>query len=106
MIITKSQEFINRVVGAISKNEYIGSAKLVQYYDPNIFSGEFTENDAVFKKRNEFAYQSEYRFAINTGFNGEDSLILNIGPIRDIAHFCDIEEINSSLTLTLPKKNA
>ncbi|MCF7484204.1 hypothetical protein L3V31_21150 [Vibrio sp. J1-1] len=86
VLVHNPREFINRIVEAVKSQDFVeGKAGLVTYYDPDTFSGDFRGIDAVFVKQNNFSHQSEYRFVIDTGHLGNEPLILNIGPIRDIA---------------------
>ena len=100
VLVTKPREFAHRVKEAVQRKGYGMKAKLVDYYNPDEFSGTFTEEE-VFKKRIEFQHQSEYRFSINTGLPGDGPLTLEIGDIRDIAHLCDTSSINKGLELNI-----
>lgn len=102
VVIRNVTEFQLRVKKAAQDNKYTGSFKLVDYYNPEKFSGFFTENDAVFKKRKEFQHQREYRFSLNTGTSDNKAIILEIGDIRDIAEVCNSNEVNDSLEIKLP----
>ena len=62
---------------------YRAWSHLVRYYDPSSFHGRFEGIDPVFRKRTDYSYQREYRFAIDTGTTGDDPLHLDIGDIRD-----------------------
>lgn len=101
MVVTQYMTFIDRVSNAVRSNNYGLSAHLVDYYDPNTFTGSFSEVDAVFKKRNEFSHQKEFRFAFDTGVSGDNPLILDIGDITDITTLCNVEELNELLTVSL-----
>lgn len=86
VVITNYTEFVKRVYGAAVEAEYGLVGKLVSYYDyasgtPPITS----EIGTIFTKRDEYEYQSEFRFAIKTGTVGDDPIILDIGKIDDIA---------------------
>lgn len=101
VVVTQYMTFIDRVSNAVRSNNYGLRAGLVDYYDPNTFTGSFNEVDAVFKKRNEFSHQKEFRFAFDTGVSGDNSLILDIGDITDITTLCNVEELNELLTISL-----
>ena len=103
VVVTQCKTFIDRVRNAAKSNNYECQARLVDYYDPNIFSGSFSEFDAVFKKRNEFSHQKEFRFAFDTGVSGDNPLILDIGDITDITTLCNVKEFNELLTISLTK---
>jgi len=101
VIITQPVSFIERVSAAIKMKRHRGSAGLVEYYDPETFSGEFSNRDALFRKRKEFSYQSEYRFAFNTDTTGSESVTLDVGSLRDIAQTLLIEDIYGGTKLEL-----
>lgn len=102
VVVTQAKPFIDRVVGA-AKDEGFGlKAGLVEYYDPSLFSGNFSEDEAVFRKRKEFQHQREYRFSFDTGTSGDGPIKLNIGDISDIALLCSTSEVNNLLQVKLP----
>ena len=102
--ITENSEFIKRVEDAIAREGYKLLRGLVQYYDPEVGSPfRVDDNRIVLAKRKEFAWQREYRFAIDTGTNGLEPIILNIGPIDDIAMLVRTEDINRTLKIQLPQ---
>jgi hypothetical protein len=101
VIITEPASFIERVASAIKSKTQWGTAGLVEYYDPDTFSGEFSVRDALFRKREEFSYQSEYRFAFSTNTTGSDSISLDIGSLRDIAQTLSMDDIYAGIKLEL-----
>lgn len=101
VIIRNSKEFIHRIEEAVKSKGYRGSAKLVDYYSSEEFSGHFTEQEAVFKKRIEFQHQREYRIAL-AGFPGDGPITLEIGDIRSFAQMCDVSDVNKGLEIKLP----
>ena len=94
VVITDVPEFMRRFGAAIEAHRYRGWSHLVRYYDPSSFHGHFEGIEAVFRKRSEYSYQREYRFAIDTGRAGDDPLHLDIGDIRDITKRSRPEELN------------
>jgi len=101
VLITNTSEFINRVVKAIREQGYIGTAGLVDYYNPDTFSGDFSHRDALFRKRDEFSHQSEYRFVIKRDSEENIPVTLNIGSIRDIAVPYKTSDFNEGLEIKL-----
>ncbi|GAB3215651.1 hypothetical protein [Pseudaeromonas pectinilytica] len=101
VIVTNVTKFIERVNAAVSSNNYGLNAGLVEYYDPAIFNGSFSEVESIFRKRDEYKHQREYRFSFDTGIAGHDPLILNIGDISDIAMQCKVSDINTKLEVKL-----
>jgi hypothetical protein len=102
VVVTNFTQFMDRVKAATRKNNYGLNASLVDYYNPDTFSGTFSEEEAVFKKRNEYSHQKEYRFAFDIGVTGKEPLFLDIGDISDITTQCNVAGINKLLEIKLP----
>ena len=94
VVITDIAAFMSRIESACTGNGYRVASKLVKYYDPDTFHGNFQELEAVFWKQTTFSFQREFRIAIDTYTTGEDPLILEIGAISDIAYPIAASEIN------------
>lgn len=103
VIVTSASLFVERVMAAALEKGFQGSAGLVDYYDPESYSGQFSDRDAIFRKHKEFAHQSEYRFAIKTESEENGPIVLDVGSLRDIAYSSKISDINNSLELRLPE---
>jgi hypothetical protein len=98
VVIHNTKKFIDRMVASIRKAGYGDSAKagMVEYYDPENFTGEFGDRAAFYKTKN-FSHQKEYRFVVDTQTENETSLILDIGEIRDIAHISDTWDVKVNI---------
>ncbi|TKF13740.1 hypothetical protein FCV43_19895 [Vibrio genomosp. F6] len=104
VVVTNFTKFVERVHNAAVVNNYGMSDGLVDYYDPNEFSGSFLELEAIFKKRSEFSHQKEYRFAFDTGVSDKTPLVLDVGNLSDIVTLCDVEKLNQVLEIRLSEK--
>ena len=72
--------------------------RLVRYSDePSV---DVTGVDTIFHKRECYKNQREYRFAIFTGSDICDPLILETGDLRDIAILCNSAEINEGIQIS------
>ncbi|MEL0655223.1 hypothetical protein V6257_09300 [Pseudoalteromonas issachenkonii] len=100
VIVTNVEEFINRVFNKAEQQQLNFKAGLIEYYDPEIFSGKFKDDDAIFKKRIEFSHQKEYRFAFYPNNISDDAMNLDIGNIRDIAFKMEAREINNEIKIS------
>jgi len=78
VIFTHTQEFLSRVEAAAKHQDLKGECRLVQYYDENNYTGEAGR----FWKSSGFAYQSEYRIALETGAEGP--FPFEVGDLGDI----------------------
>ena len=97
VVIKNIPAFMNRIESAVKEKGYRLSRGLVKYYDPETFHGSFSDWDAVFRKRNEFRYQQEYRFVIDTRVIGDWPIVLEIGDIGDITSCFHASKINREL---------
>ncbi|WP_159817115.1 hypothetical protein [Colwellia sp. 20A7] len=100
VVIHNPKEFLRRVTSAMENTGNGGGAKLVEYYNPDEFHGHFSEQDVVFRKRDEYSHQSEYRIYIDTDTQGDEAFELEVGNIEDIAQSCDSNEINSKMAVS------
>ncbi len=101
--ITDNPEFLRRVKVGADRQGYKLFRGLVNYYDPEVGTP-LTPLDIgiVFAKCQKYAYQKEYRFAIDTGSSGYEPITLNIGRIDDIAVRLETTDINRQLSIRLP----
>lgn len=102
--IVPAGEFMGRLDTALRslnhQGSYVGRG-LVQYYDPDTFSGSFDEDKAIFWKKNSFSHQKEFRFYVYDGSTGDDARTLNVGDLSDIAFNCHKADVNSSVVIEL-----
>lgn len=85
VVIKDVGEFIRRVREAATAEGFVVGQDQVAYYDPGTYHGFTPLAAAVFRKHEGYSYQSEFRFAIHTGTEGDNHITLEIGDIRDIA---------------------
>ena len=104
VVVTDASEFLNRVKTAITTNGYRLRSGLVKYYNAETFHGHFDGIDAIFRKRDEYQHQREYRFAIDTFIMGTDPIILDIGDISDITIRCNAADINKTLKIKVTEQ--
>jgi|TARA_B110000211_G_scaffold83857_1_gene98166 hypothetical protein len=106
VLITSVSQFIKRVTESAKCHNYGLTAGLVEYYDPKTFHGTFSETESIFRKRDEYQHQKEYRLVFNSGFQGDAPLILSIGDISDITMKCKVADINRYLDIKLPENSS
>ena len=100
VMVTDAAAFFRRIKSAADSQSYRRYKSLVQYYNPDTFHGQFDGVEAIFRKRDEYKYQREYRIAIKTG-KGPDPITFDIGDISDITTRYDIDSINRDIYTTL-----
>ena len=94
VVVKNVPEFINRMRCSAQASDYRIAYKLVKYYDPTTFHGNFHDIESVFWKQEQFSFQREFRFAIDSGTLGNCSLRMEIGDISDIATRLKSTELN------------
>lgn len=94
VVVKNVPEFIGRIEKSAKSEGYRNYRGLVQYYDPESFHGSFTDGEAVFRKRDEYKHQQEFRFVFEPLIIGTDHIELDIGDISDIAMRIDSADIN------------
>lgn len=104
LLITDSNEFLNRINNAVIRDKLIGSHGFVQYYDEGVDSADFWcslikagMNNIAFRKRKCYAYQQEYRWLIEHPPTQNDFYELDIGNISDISVVFETEQILNAL---------
>jgi len=93
--VTKIEEFLDRAVEA-ARNAGLNhfQSKLVEYFDPEEYSGEVGR----FRKRSAFAYQSEFRIAVEPG--SVIPILLSLGSLLDCtSEVLPISKVNEYLDL-------
>jgi hypothetical protein len=78
IIVTNTQEFLNRIATAADRLGLSSQYGLVGYYDEQSYTGE----TGPFSKPSAFAHQREFRIVIRPG--AIDTFRLNIGSLEDI----------------------
>lgn len=101
VIIPTVPAFIDRVCN-FAKNQGHGVAhSLVDYFEEDKFSGQFTGLQPLFMKRKSYEYQSEFRLIFDSNLP-EGPLILNIGPLHDLhAMKVKTKDINGMIQMKL-----
>ena len=99
VMIKNGQEFFDRVEKAAWSNDYPIKRGLVEYYDPDTFTGSFPGMSGAFRKQEKFKPEREYRIAFDSGDSSNNATVLDIGNIKDIAIRSSIDEINRNMKL-------
>lgn len=100
VVIINVREFIEKVRKTAISEECSSWRGLVDYFNPNTFHGSFNEVESVFKKRDTYSYQKEYRFVFDSGKHDGEKTI-HVGPLDEIAIKVKTKEINSKMELKL-----
>lgn len=92
--------FVNRVRSTAKERGIPCRSRLVEYYDPETFHGDFDGLKAAFNKRNIYEHQNEYRFCFQLdGVSGPQKI--QVGPLAGMAVKMLTKDLKSTLQLQL-----
>ena len=94
VMVYKVEDFIEKIRKHIFDNGHEFSKGLVKYYDPETFHGSFKGIESVFRKRNIYSYQSEYRFAFYLKNTDIGTQTISVGSLKDCAIKIPTKELN------------
>ena len=94
VVIKDVSDFVDRMRAAAFSHGYRIARGLVKYYDSETFNGSFPGIEAAFWKQQQYGYQREFRFAIDTRSMSAGPLCLEIGNLSDIAMRLRASELN------------
>jgi hypothetical protein len=100
VVIYKVDDFISMVQKAAKEKNFACWNGLIGYYDPDTYHGNFSEIEAVFRKRNLYENQREYRFAFGS-HEPEGNKVIHLGPLDGIAIKVPTREINDKIELKI-----
>ena len=92
LVMMEPQSFIRKIEQALSKKDLKAKANLVSYVDQT-YQGPM----GPFRKRDNYAYQSEWRLIVRSG--SEEPFKLYIGDITDISIIINTSEINQLISV-------
>jgi len=102
--IIEARVFIERLDKVLKTEVQAGNIVgrgLVEYFDPETFSGSFDEDQAIMRKKNCFSHQKEYRIFLYNGSSGDDPRAINIGDLSDVAVNCHKADLNKHMAINL-----
>jgi hypothetical protein len=100
VVVYRVGDFLDRVNKASDDRNFTCWNGAIGYYDPQTFHGTFEELEAIFRKRNTYEHQNEYRFAFGS-HEPEGAKTIRVGSLEDIAFKIQTCEINEKLQLRL-----
>ena len=94
VVVYRFSEFLSRAQNAAGARQRWYKFAPVEYYNPLSFHGDFSDDEAIFRKTMDYAYQQEYRIALNTSTDGDAPVTLDIGNLKDITLLYRSDELN------------
>ena len=94
VLIRDGNEFLSRVIDVANYKKYWIRCSLVQYYDPRDGTPFMTGNEQIiFAKQKKYAWQREFRIAIEPSILSVGALDFSIGEINHIAELLCTSEL-------------
>lgn len=100
VVVYQVEDFIAKARQAATAQNYAYWNGSIKYYDPETFSGSFKDLVSVFRKRNTYAHQNEYRFVFGSN-EPEGTKLMRVGSLDGIAFKLSTKEFNEKVQLTL-----
>lgn len=97
VVITNSQEFIDRMETALREKCFRFARGLVEYFDEQELHGSLDADKVGFYKRSVYEVQSEYRFLVDSDVSAEIPFWLEVGDLSDITMIMTPAEFNENL---------
>ena len=96
VVIHDVSAFVEKVRNTAKEIGVVCQSRLVEYYDPETFHGNFDGVEAAFNKRNIYEHQNEYRFCFQMDGPGRPQKI-HVGPLTGIAVKMNTKDLKSTL---------
>jgi hypothetical protein len=100
VLVSPPEVFVRKFRAATERDGFASKGGLVRYFDSTRISGPF--KDPVFNKKQQFAWQREFRFVVNRRLVTAEPYRLDIGDISDLCHLCDTATFNEQLKVDAP----
>lgn len=98
VVVFNVEKFIEKVAATAIREGFKCYRSLVDYFEPDTFHGSFGEIESIFKKRDMYSYQKEFRFAFDSvELEGEKTLY--VGSLDGIAFRIPTREIDKRMKL-------
>lgn len=94
-VITPAVPFLDRLREALKRQGCKATAKLVEYYDDEVFHGEIPMADIPFKKQKRFSYQREFRLCVYPSIQKDAAITIDIGDISAICGKVEAARLHS-----------
>ncbi len=92
--------FVNKVRSTAREKGIPCQSRLVEYYDPDTFHGDFDGMKAAFNKRSTYEHQNEYRFCFQVdGPSGPQKI--HVGSLAGMAVKMLTKDLKSTLRLQM-----
>lgn len=101
VVVHKVEQFVQAVASYAKRNNMRACHGLVEYFDPDTFTGSFKGIEAIFRKRKAYSYQNEFRFVFNANSETRKPIKIKVGPLNDLARMGPLRDIISGLEIKI-----
>ena len=101
VVIYKVGRFIETVLSHAKNNDMKICHGLVEYFDPERFTGSFRGVEAIFRKRKTYKHQNEFRFAFNANNGTQGPIKISVGPLKEFAFMGPLKDIIERLKIEI-----
>ena len=101
VVICNVERFIKAVESHAKNNNMKIYHGLVEYFDPETFTGSFKGVEAIFRKRKKYRYQNEFRFALNTSSETHETVTIKVGTLNEFAFIGPLRDIIERLKIEI-----
>jgi hypothetical protein len=101
VVVYDVERFIRAVESYAGTNNMETCHGLVEYFDPEGFTGSFKGVEPIFRKRNTYGHQNEFRFAFNTNKKAQRPIKFNVGPLNDFAFIGPLADIIEGIQIKI-----
>ena len=98
--IHRPHEFVERVKAAADKLDVPMDCGFVAYGRHPMPDHGMKDVALIFRKREQYKYEREFRFAFESPQRVDGPLVLDVGDLNDIAHLLRTREFNDHLMIT------
>jgi hypothetical protein len=99
---TNTQEFLNRIVTALTSQNIEFTMGPVEYIDEQKYNGRIPNKKLGFVKSNNFSYQNEYRLYIPNKSSDSGIKYLDVGNLSDITAITVFDELKNNIQIEFP----
>ncbi len=101
VVIHKVESFMEAVKSHARSNNMKICHGLVEYFDPERFTGSFRGVEAIFRKRKKYRHQNEFRFALNTNSETHEPITIKVGTLNEFAFMGPLKDIIERLKIEI-----
>lgn len=100
VVVYQVEDFIQMVREEAKKRDFSCWNGSIGYYNPETFHGSFKDVEAVFRKRDSYSHQNEYRFAFGS-HEPEGTKTIHLGSLSKIAFKVATKDFNKLVEIKL-----